>query len=140
MVLELNRLTDPFLEGVARAFLRRRRALSRGGELVIEADSLGNEEHLVVRFVPIGTQPVLILELLPRNRLSLYLRRSWRKQRGLVLLRIENVRVVDNPAKLLETFEWTILATHAVDALEGSDAQQLDAVANRWRLLALKSV
>jgi hypothetical protein len=133
----------PFLDGIAREFVRRRKAIRRGGELYIELlpqEPDDAERCLAVRFVPRGTQPALIVEALERNRLNLYLRRTWSARRGKMLLRIEDLRVVDNPRRIVEAFEWTLAATYRSDPLDGFDETVVPEIEERWRLLALRSL
>ena len=131
---------DPFLEGVAASFARRRKAIAYHGDFFIEPVEGLDEECLSVRLVPLGSAPVIILELRGRNRLSVYLRSAWRERRGRYLLRVEDLRVPDAPDKIVETFEWTRTAGWRADPVDGEDQSVLAEIFARWRQLALRSV
>jgi hypothetical protein len=126
---------DRFLERAARGFERRRKAMNHmGGELDVE--SCPSPESFVVCFVA-RARPAVILELAAKNRASLWIRSAANANRGKVLVRVQDVRFVDNADRLVETFEWTLAARYAL-ATEGDRiAEQIVA---RWEELVVRAV
>lgn len=131
---------DHVLAGVAHAFARRRKAIVHNvGRLFVEAAD-AESEQLSVRFVASAPRPIVILELLEGNLLTLYLRSSFRAKRGTVLLRLERLRVVNAPERIVETFEWTLAEAWQVDSPEQPDAEALAKIAARWNTLVVRAV
>src|SRR5688572_27098063 len=98
---------DSFLKGMAVAFQRRRKAIKYRGNLKFSYDPTDSFEWLTIIFSAFNN-PVLILELTEGRWISFYVRSNKNADRGKVLLRIEDLRVVNNAALIVSTFEWTI--------------------------------
>jgi hypothetical protein len=141
MGVDFPKFKDRFLDRAARQFERRRKALKhRGGTLDAEATIAPDGEALTVRFLLAGPRPSVILEMNAKNRLSLYLRSTWNRQRGKVLVRLDDVRVVDNPVRIVETFEWTLDAAWNLDAPDGIDETVVAQILHRWEVLVVRIV
>ena len=122
---------DRFLDEATHAFLRRRKAIrNRAGELHIEPSP---PDMLVVRFVPGAPRACLIVELFERNWLRVYVRSGLKHNRGKVVFRLQDVRIVGNVKRLVETFEWML------SELRDEDVRLDTSVADRWRQLVLES-
>jgi hypothetical protein len=130
---------DRFLDGISRQAARRRKAIRhRAGTLDVTTTTA--PETLVMRFIASAPRPIVIVELGERNRLSLYVRSAWSRKRGAVLVALENVRVVDNPVRIVATFEWTLNAAWNLDPAEGPDEALTKEVIRRWEQLVVRAV
>ena len=132
---------DRFLEGISRQFERRRKALAhRAGTLYVDSSTDAPDEELFIRYVSYAPSPTIILEAFSGNRLSLYLRSSWNKKRGKILVRLDNERGVHNPQRVIDTFEWTISESRRMDRIDSFDEKLAADIATKWRALLLRAV
>jgi hypothetical protein len=127
--------TDPFLNRAARAFERRRKAIAYQGELQIEAEG----EQLMVALSSF-THPVLRLVVSERSSVSLYLKSNRPRIRGKLLLRLEGLRPIGDPARLVEAFEWTIHASRQHEGEGGLSPDASRMIAQRWQELVIRLV
>lgn len=128
------RFHDRFLSNVYESFVRRRKAISNQGSLDLQPHSDDDREWLSVIFVS-GRSPTLILEFAERNRASLFIRSREAKRRGLVLLRIEDVFLVDNARDIVRCFEWTLSQAWS---LRGETDDRIGLIEDQWRQLTLR--
>jgi hypothetical protein len=97
----------------------------------------GALEQLRILFATPGS-PSIALELVPRNRAYVYVRSGLKEDRGRTLLRVENLRLIDNPALLVGTFEWTLEAVWQLG--RSGDPALLCAIEQRWRGISARIV
>ena len=102
---------NPFLDGICRACDRRRKAIAYHGTLEFDASPDGEPEWIEIRYSSFN-DPVLILQIDDEHRMCFYLRSNETRNRGKVLFRLEDVRLVDNPSLVVETFENVRLQSH----------------------------
>jgi hypothetical protein len=127
--LDWPRFGDRFLDGVAAAFRRRRRALAyraSPGELRIEPGAEGFQVTSTHGARQLGAW------FSPVNRASVYVRSLRVRDRGRVLLRLEELRVVNQPRRIVEAYEQTI------DQLDAADLEA--EVGALWRAVALQLI
>jgi hypothetical protein len=118
---------DRFLDGVAAAFRRRRRALAyrtSPGELRLEPGAEGFQVTSTHGARQLGAWFTTV------NRASVYVRSVRVRDRGQVLLRLDDLRVVNQPRRIVETYERTIDLLDAAD-LDGE-------VGALWREVTLQ--
>jgi hypothetical protein len=131
---------DRFLEGVARAVERRRKAISyHGGLTVTSGFEEGVEWLTLVRSS--FDEPVLVVELFAGNRGYVCLRNNRPRRRGKVLVRLEGLRLVDNAKRFVTVFEWTAAAASRLE--EGDPAIEAtigEKIAGRWHGLSVRAV
>lgn len=139
MIIESNdppNLKDSFLKGIGAAFRRRRKAISYQGNLKFSYDPTDSFERLTISFLSFN-DPTLILELAQGGWMSFFVRSNKRADRGKVLVRIEDLRVVHNAALIVSTFEWTISHSRIDDNDDLSLWQEIE---ERWKKLSMKIV
>ena len=105
---------NPFLDGICRAFDRRRKPIAYHGTLEFDASPEGELEWIEIRYSSFN-RPVLILQIDEEHRVCFYLRSNEAHNRGKVLFRLEDVRLVDNPSVVVECFEATIAESFSFD-------------------------
>jgi hypothetical protein len=132
---------DRFLERVARAFERRRRAIAyQNGTFEAESILEQRSEVLVVSTVRGAPKSDLILELGAKNHLSLWLRSNLKPRRGKVVLRVEKLRVISNAKRIVETYEWTLAESYRLDDPNSDNESICARIVERWQTLAIKVV
>jgi hypothetical protein len=139
MTGQLPKFKDMFLDRACRAFERRRRAISHHGKFSIDSDPNSNTEWLTLVYSSFN-HPSLILELTEGNKANFYIRSNQPKSRGKVLLRLEDLRLVDNPSRLVEIFEWTISGSRRLEDDTGSCTAVRDSILQRWLRLSVRIV
>lgn len=128
-----TRFNSRFLRNVSAAFQRRSKAIRYHGSLTWESKEADEFEWITVSFDPI-LGPSIVLQLWEANGASLFVRSTNNQNRGKILLRMENLRLIDNAAKLVAVFETTIAELHgAVD----KDATSMLPVKRLWEALTL---
>jgi hypothetical protein len=84
---------DTFLKNAAQALLKRRKAINFHGNLEFSYDFEDSFEWITVCYSSFN-YPSLILQLVEGGKISFFVRSNRRMDRGRVLLKIENLRVV----------------------------------------------
>lgn len=123
---------SPFLKNAGEAFRKRTKALGYSGILEWETQE-DDFEWLTITYRS-RSVPTLILQLWEGNRASFFVRSNQSKGRGKVLIRLENLVLVDNGPRLVSVFEQTIQDLHGVVS---SDDEALDTIRQLWTRLRL---
>jgi hypothetical protein len=126
---------DVFLERASRGMAKRAKAMRRHGTLGWRSGTPGEPEWLEVDFSTPGA-PSIRVELNVGHRAHLHIRSGQAENRGKVLLRLENLRLVDNPGLLVDTFEWTSETLRRGGP--SPDVSQLDAVGDKWSKISVR--
>jgi len=79
--------------------------------------------------------PALILQTDEEHRMCFYLRSNDARDRGKVLFRLEEVRLVDNPSRVVETFENVGLQSHFF----GDDDEAESRIRAEWDKVTLQA-
>jgi hypothetical protein len=130
---------DIFLDRACRAFEKRRKAISYHGRLSFDSDPSSSAEWATLVYSSFN-HPSLILELTEGHRGNFYIRSNQPKSRGKVLFRLEDLRLLDTPSRLVETFEWTISRSRRIEEDAESAPIVLDSILQRWKSLAVRIV
>jgi hypothetical protein len=125
---------DPFLKAVAVAFRRRGKAIKYQGNLEFSYDPTGTFEWLTVIYWSFN-QPSLNLQLSEGGWINFSVRSQRNANRGKVLIRLEDLRIVSNAALIVSTFEWTISKTYYDDQVDLSGWKEIE---ERWRKLSIR--
>ena len=88
---------DPFLKAVAAAFRRRRKAIKYHGNVELSYDPTDTFEWLTINYWA-SNYPSLILQLIEGGWINFFARSQRGADRGKVLIRIEDLRIVNNAA------------------------------------------
>lgn len=97
---------DRFLEATSSAFRRHLRQISCGG-LIIDFGCGVDGEYLELTTPERGPRS-LVLRLRPRNRAEVRVERG-RKRRRATLLRLDELWLVNRPARIVEAFERSLV-------------------------------
>jgi hypothetical protein len=125
---------DPFLKAVVVAFRRRRKAIKYHGNLELSYDPTDTFEWLTINYWA-SNHPSLILQFIEGGWINFFARSQRGADRGKVLIRIEDLRIVNNAALIISTFEWTISKTYN----ECQDDLSLwKEIEEHWRKLSLR--
>ena len=116
-----NWFVDPMLRALSTAFDRRGKALRYQGELRWSTRRNDDFEWLTVSHQP-DTGPALIAQFWEGNHASVFARSQLPTDRGRVLARLENARLVGNAKKIVGAFEETLAQAFSADPkrLQGS--------------------
>jgi hypothetical protein len=134
MQCAIPRFNSDFLNDIVEAFQRRSRAISYHGPLeTCELDDDGT--HCLEIVCRALASPVIILVITP-SVASLYLRHSGNRQRGKILLRLENMVLVPNCRQIVNAFEQTIFQAHQMTP-PNAYGPALDAIRAIWSNLVL---
>ena len=125
---------DPFLKAVATAFRRRRKAIKYHGNVELSYDPTDTFEWLTINYWA-SNYPSLILQLIEGGRVNFFARSQRGADRGKVLIRIEDLRIVNNAALIISTFEWTITKTYNENQADLSLWKEIE---EHWRKLSLR--
>ena len=127
-----------FLNGICRSLGKRRRAICYSGALKLDVGLHEDFEWLSAHYSCFSL-PCVIAQFVEGNRMSLFIRSNTRRNRGKILLAMENVFVVDNPELLVEAFEWTIGQSYSFK--EGQpDPALCDTIKRKWNELILRAL
>ena len=122
-----------FLRDVAQAFLKRRKAIAYGGNFEWEAGEGEEGERLSLWIMGHGDRPTLALHLWDGSLGRLFLRSPTSAERGKVLLRIDDMVLVDNGPGIVEAFEDTAALCHRFHQEDGT----ADEIRETWQGLML---
>jgi len=128
-----SRFQDRFLENLHAAFKKRRKAISHHGELEFHGSDDDEFEWMTIVFSAPGS-PSVVLQLIEGNRANLYVRSTSNRARAKILIRMEGLMMLDNPVRVVETFEWTLTAIRHLDR---DRVAVTTSVEDRWRGLTL---
>jgi hypothetical protein len=95
-----------FIDRLSRQFEKRCKAISYFGKLGFETKQPDDFDWLTIKFYSFGGH-YLILQFVEDNRLSLFVRSSRRRDRGKILLALEDIILIDNSKLIVEAFEST---------------------------------
>ncbi len=132
-----SELTDRFLRNVLSALTRRQPAIrhqaleteleySSDPEMVWISSRVNHGGHRVTFAATVG------------NRAYVEVLSGRARSRGKVLLRENDLRLVDAAAEIVGTFEWTLEALAGLDVV--AQRRTVAQVAEKWRRLALAAV
>ena len=107
MQIPFPKFKSRFLRDVCRAFQRRRKAIAYSADFYFETDPKDEFEWIVI-YHESRIQPIIILQLVEDSRFCLYLRSQKVKNRGKVLVELNDRYLICNAEQLVETFEKTI--------------------------------
>ena len=102
----------PFLRNIGEAFLRRRKAISHSGKFEWESGEDDEGEWLSLWMMGHGRHPTLALHFWDGNLARLFIRSAGSADRGKVLLRIDDMVLVDDAPAIVAAFEHTRLLAH----------------------------
>ena len=102
-----------FLNGIAKAFSKRSRAITYSGTLTWDTD-IGDIYEWITFTYKFSDYPVIHLQPVEDQRLHLYIRSNKSRDRGKVLLAIEDLFVFATPELIVSTFENTIVHSSSV--------------------------
>ena len=125
---------DPFLKAVVAAFRRRRKAIKYHGNLELSYDPTDTFEWLTINYWT-SNYPSLILQLIEGGWINFFARSQRGADRGKVLIRMEDLRIVNNAALIISTFEWTISKTYNENQ---DDLGLWKEIEEHWRELSLR--
>ncbi|MDJ0523449.1 MAG: hypothetical protein QNJ90_15380 [Planctomycetota bacterium] len=101
-----------FLRSVAEAFLRRRKAIAHNRSFEWESADDDEGERLSLWIIGHAERPTLALHLWDGNLARLFLRSCRSSERGKVLLRLDDMVLVDDAPAIVEAFEHTMSLCH----------------------------
>jgi hypothetical protein len=127
------RFRDRFLNDLQKGFQRRRKAISHHGRLEFHQGVDEDFEWLTIVFSA-PSSPSVILQLTEGNRVNLYVRSTVGRSRGRVLVRVEDLVMINSPTRIVDAFEWTLSAAHELRDAGDETRKMIEA---RWRDLAL---
>lgn len=130
----LPEFRDPFLKAVIVALSRRRKAIKYHGNLELSYDPTDTFEWLTINYWT-SNYPSLILELNEGGRINFFARSQRGADRGKVLIRIEDLRVVSNASLIVSTFEWTISETKYENQYDLNLWKEIE---EHWRKLSIR--
>ena len=113
---------------------RRRKSFSHRGSVFFEADPDDDFEWLTVVYES-PRRLVLVLQLMEGNRAHLFVRSNRARDRGKILVRMEDLYLVDNGTLLTEAVDATIDLVSLANSPKDVSSQATESI---WKGLLLR--
>lgn len=128
---------DVFLQRVAQGFQRRRKAIShRCSALGYDTEVLDDGRH-AYWFWTESFPRRITLQVVEGNRGHLFVQSTRAANRGKLLLRIDDMRLLDQPRKIVTAYESTMSEAHHTRTDFEAACQR---ITSEWRKLSLELV
>jgi hypothetical protein len=115
-----------FLNQICHELATRTKALRRHGKLIVETKQPDDFEWLALTFIPL-IGDCCIFQFVEDCRASLFVRSRNKVNRGKVLVKIEDIRVINNGHAIIKAIETTIAS-----ACEGAGARVSAKIHATW--------
>ena len=112
------RFADPFMTQVANGFAKRRKSLRNRGTFRAYGPTDDDPMEWLTLTHELTSRRVVVLQLAEKNRASLYVRSTKGENRGKVLLRIEDMRLMNKPSAIVAAYEKTLSEAGHSEAAE----------------------
>jgi hypothetical protein len=102
---------SPFLNHICQHLAVRSKALQHQGKLTWETKQPDDFEWFTVYFTPVVGH-YLIFQFAEDNWVCIYIRSRHQRNRGKILLEIEDIKIIDNASQIVEAIERTVSLSH----------------------------
>ncbi len=131
------RFRSIFLTDISHELALKRKSLRRRGVLTWETIQPDEFEWLTVKITPyVGNH--CIFQFVEDNRVCIFVRSKKRQDRGKVLLRIEDLKIVSDSESVFAAIDTTI--SRSIDLHSGSAGSALAGIREAWEGLAVRVV
>ena len=128
---------DTFLTNAHAGLMRRKKSISRRGQLFIEKNTDDDDYEWLTIAYQCTNRFTFVLQLLEANRAHIYVRSNRAKDRGKIIFRMEDMFLPDNASVLTAIFEESI---NAIYNLKTAERATLDFIHSAWKRIQVQAV
>ena len=124
-----------FLNRLCRQIEKRTKALKHHGSLRWETTQPDEFEWVTISFDAL-CGPWITFQFVEDNRVSIFLQSKGRKDRGKILLALEDIKVVDSAKLIVEAIEETI--RRSTELLQNNEVELKEKITKSWENLRIQ--